>query len=129
MEPVNAKTDALGALPPQALRTSLGAARTTSTSAPGPPAERLEQACADMEALFVSYLFKSMRASIPEAGLLDGGHAEDLYTSMLDEEVARQLSRQGGLGVQQMLRRQLRAIPQAAGNDRPAEGNGCHESR
>lgn len=96
-----------------ASRPSAPAGSVACGRSPAVPARRLEQACAELEALFVSYLFKSMRASIPEAGLLDGGHAEDLYTAMLDEEVARQVSQQRSLGLGAMLRRQFQETPPA----------------
>ena len=49
---------------------------------------RLAGACAEFEAIFVEMLFKSMRASVPESGVLSGGRAEALYTGMLDRQIA-----------------------------------------
>lgn len=124
MEAVSAPTSPAQALARQGGPKTPESVRAMSTTTGAPPDARLEQACADMEALFVSYLFKSMRASIPESGLLDGGHAEDIYTAMLDEEVAHQLSRQGGLGVQQMLRRQLSSSAPTSAPGGPVETPG-----
>lgn len=69
---------------------------------------RLSKACADFEAIFVQQLFKTMRASVPESKLLDGGRAEELYTSMLDQQVAEQMAHgQGSIGLANQMRNKL----------------------
>jgi flagellar protein FlgJ len=69
---------------------------------------RLAKACADFEAIFVQQLFKTMRASVPESNLLDGGRAEELYTSMLDQRVAEQMAQgQGSIGLAKQMRNNL----------------------
>jgi flagellar protein FlgJ len=54
--------------------------------------KRLKKACADFEAIFVEQLFKTMRASVPNSGLLEGGRAEEIYTSMLDQQIAQEMA-------------------------------------
>ena len=49
----------------------------------------LEQACQDMESIFLNYLLKEMRATINRSGLVSGGTAEDIFTSMLDTEISK----------------------------------------
>lgn len=69
---------------------------------------RLAKACADFEAIFVQQLFKTMRASVPESKLLDGGRAEELYTSMLDQQVAEQMAQgQGSTGLANQMQNKL----------------------
>lgn len=69
---------------------------------------RLAKACGDFEAIFVQQLFKTMRASVPESKLLDGGRAEELYTSMLDQQVAEQMAHgQGSIGLASQMRNKL----------------------
>jgi len=71
-------------------------------------AQRLTKACSDFEAIFVEQLFKTMRASVPESGLLDGGRAEEIYTSMLDQQIAREMALgQGSLGLAHQMRSKL----------------------
>jgi len=48
-----------------------------------------------------------MRSSVQKSGLVDGGNAEEIYTSMLDSEYAKQMSSQGNSGLAQMIERQL----------------------
>ena len=68
---------------------------------------RLQQACADFEALLIQKLFQTMRAAIPKSGLMDTGPAEDIYSSMLDQQVAQDLALQGGLGLSNQIKAQI----------------------
>ena len=77
-------------------------------------AQRLAKACADFESIFVEQLFKTMRASVPESGLVDSGRAEEIYTSLLDQQIAREMALgQGSLGLAQQMRSKL--APEAVG--------------
>jgi flagellar protein FlgJ len=67
----------------------------------------LEKACSELESLFIYYLLKEMRATVPKSGFLGGGKAEDIYTSMLDSQLAKDLSSKGGIGLSSMLLNQL----------------------
>ena len=68
---------------------------------------RLHQACADFEALLIQKLFQTMRAAIPKSGFIDSGPAEDIYTAMLDQQVAQDLALQGGLGLSTQIKEQI----------------------
>ena len=67
----------------------------------------LKKACAEFESLFMSYLLKEMRTTIPKSDFINGGRAEEIYTSMLDSEMARDLSAKGGIGLSSILLDQL----------------------
>ena len=67
----------------------------------------LSDACRQMESLFIHHLFKEMRATIHKSGFISGGRAEEIYTSMLDAEMAAKISTRGGIGLSEMLRHQL----------------------
>ena len=84
-----------------------GGARQKSTSSTDDD-DRLAKACADFEAIFVQQLFKTMRASVPESNLMGGGRAEELYTSMLDQQVATQMANgQGNIGLAKQMQSKL----------------------
>lgn len=68
---------------------------------------QLKKACSEFESLFVYYLLKEMRATIPKSGFISGGRAEEIYTSMLDSQLARELSSKGGIGISSLLLHQL----------------------
>ncbi len=71
--------------------------------------QRLAKACSEFEAIFIEQLFKTMRESLPEVDLMRGGRAEEIYTGMLDQQIAVEMSRgQGSIGLaSQMLSRLL----------------------
>ncbi len=68
----------------------------------------LVDTCHQMESLFINHLFKEMRDSIDRSGFITGGRAEEIYTSMMDAEMAAKLSERGGIGLADMLLHQLR---------------------
>ncbi len=70
--------------------------------------DAITKTCADMESLFIYQLFKEMRATIPKSGFISGGRAEEVYRSMLDSELAKELAKRNDLGLASMLRSQMR---------------------
>ena len=84
---------------------SVGGANRT----PEGEGQRLAKACSEFEAIFIEQLFKTMRESLPEVDLMRGGRAEEIYTGMLDQQIAVEMSRgQGSIGLaSQMLSRLL----------------------
>ncbi len=68
---------------------------------------QLRKACSELESLFIAYLLKEMRATIPKSDFMNGGRAEEIYTSMLDSEMAKELSSKGGIGLSSILLDQL----------------------
>lgn len=67
----------------------------------------LKKACAEMESLFVFHLLQEMRTAGPKEGLLHGGMGEDIFTSLMDGEMARSIALERGLGLARMLENQL----------------------
>lgn len=61
----------------------------------------------DFEAMFIEQMLKGMRSSIQKSKLIDGGNAEDIYTSMLDSEYAKNMASQRSTGLADMIERQL----------------------
>jgi Rod binding domain-containing protein len=70
--------------------------------------KRLRKSCADFEAIFTYQLFKSMRDTIPDSGLVKKFPGKETYDMMMDQKVAEELSkRDNGLGLKEMLYKQL----------------------
>jgi flagellar protein FlgJ len=95
----------------------------------------VRQAATQFESLFMQMVLKSMRDATPKSGLT-GGSAEDMYTGMLDQQLAQSLSgRPGGLG--EVIARQLsRNMPgggqpeiSAAGIDPSTAASGTGQAR
>jgi Rod binding domain-containing protein len=91
--------------------TNSRSARTVS------PDTKIDAACTEMESLFIQNMLKQMRASIPKGGLTSGGKAEEMFTDMLDAEMAKTISASGGIGLSSMVRRQLEAVAETGNAD------------
>ncbi len=81
---------------------------------------RLDAACAEMESLFLAHLLKEMRATVEKSGFIDGGQAEEIFTSLLDVELSKKMSAAGGIGLSAILLEQLGG--KAPRNDNPDSG-------
>ena len=73
----------------------------------GPRDAKLRQACADFESIFVNYVLQSARKALPQQGLFHHTHEGKIYESMMDEQMARSVTRGRGLGLGQLLYEQL----------------------
>lgn len=70
---------------------------------------RLKEACADFESIFIYYMFKSMRKSLPQNGLLDNTQEQKLYKSMADQAMSENIARGRAMGLGELLYNQLKS--------------------
>ncbi len=76
---------------------------------------KLRKACADFEAIFISYIFQTMRKAVPEGNYMGKMPGKDTYTMMMDHKLSEDLSRRGGgIGLQKMLYEQMKRTPSRA---------------
>ncbi len=68
----------------------------------GASQKEMEKVARDFESVFINKLFESMRKAIPKSDLLDSS-AMDMYQTMLDQEMAKELSTQKGMGIGEMV--------------------------
>jgi len=80
-------------------------------TAPGPTEEqrKLKNACGDLEAVFLNYLLRSMRKTVPKADLFGSAREEEFFRDMMDAEISSTAARTQSLGIADMLYRQLSA--------------------
>jgi peptidoglycan hydrolase FlgJ len=70
--------------------------------------KKLKKACADFEAVFVTYLFKAMRKTIPAGLSINQFTGKDTFDMLMDQKVAEELSKKNeGMGIQKVLYNQL----------------------
>ena len=69
--------------------------------------EKLRKACQEFEAIFMTKLMKTMRQSGPRSGLFEKGGQQEIYQSLFDEEIGKSLAKRGGIGLGQMLYRNM----------------------
>lgn len=70
---------------------------------------KLLRSAKQLEGVFVEHLFKAMRETVPEGGLIDGGSGEEIFNSLLDRELADQLAAGWDRGLGEAVYRQLRS--------------------
>lgn len=70
-------------------------------------AEEAKKAAQEFESFFLYYMIKVMRDTIQVSELLGERKAEKVYRSMQDEQLAQVLAERGGLGLADMIQRDL----------------------
>lgn len=103
-EPISKTASALPIDPAGRRRSSSGPSRSVAETPVDP---KLKAACEDMEALFIHHMLSEMRKTIPKSGLIDGGRPEEIYTSLMDAELAKKMAGSGGLGLSTILLEQM----------------------
>lgn len=68
---------------------------------------KLKAACKDMEAVFLNMMLTQMRATVPKGNLIGESSGEKIMQSLLDTELTKNMSQAGGIGLADMLYRQL----------------------
>lgn len=67
----------------------------------------LKKAIQQFESFFVGEIMKEMRKTVPDSGLFGHSQEEHMMRDLLDEEWAKQMANGRGIGLQQVLYRQL----------------------
>ena len=101
-----AQTPGLPATETKAADGSTGAASATASVGAHTDAE-LRKACEELESVFLEQLLKEMRRTVPKDDLFGGGRGEDVFQSMFDQEIAKKMAGRGGIGLAEILYRQL----------------------
>ncbi len=71
--------------------------------------KKLKATCKDMESVFLNMMYTSMRKTVPKDSLLGESNEDDIMQSMLDTELTKKMSQAGGVGLADLLYRQLSA--------------------
>ena len=66
---------------------------------------KLKKACQDFEAIFISYLYKSMRGETGKDGLFGKGLGNDLFQDLFDAEMAKNIASGEGICLAERLYR------------------------
>jgi flagellar protein FlgJ len=61
----------------------------------------------EFESIFLGYMLKQMRKTVPEDTLMGNSPAKDIFLGMQDDELSKELSRAGGIGLASILYSQL----------------------
>lgn len=69
--------------------------------------KQLKEACQDFEQYFVNQLFKEMRNTVHNSGLIRKSQGEKIFEDMLYNEYSSEISKGEGIGISDMLYKQL----------------------
>lgn len=67
----------------------------------------LKKACQMFEAQFLKMLWKEMRKTVQQTKLNHGGYGEEVFTDLMDQAVSDQSTKNGSMGIADMMERQL----------------------
>ena len=70
----------------------------------------LRESTREFEALFINEMFKAMRKTVPDGGLIEKDMTEDIFREMMDMEIAREASAGRGTGIGEDMFEQLRHL-------------------
>ncbi len=68
----------------------------------------LKKVSQNFESIFIDMMLKEMRNSVEKSNLFGNSQATQFFESMRDEEVSKQLSASGGIGIGNMIYEQLK---------------------
>jgi flagellar protein FlgJ len=69
--------------------------------------KKLKAVCKDMESVFMNMMLTTMRATVPKDSLLGDSNEDGIMKSMLDTEMSKNMAQAGGVGLADLLYRQL----------------------
>lgn len=66
-----------------------------------------KKAADEFEAVFISQMLKSMSVGIKTDGPFGGGQSEEIYRGLMNEELGKSISGQGGIGMSDSIYREI----------------------
>ncbi len=69
--------------------------------------DELENASKQFESLLLNFMIREMRATVPESTLFPPSMAEEIFTDMMDQQIAGEMAQNGGIGISRMIFNQL----------------------
>jgi len=92
--------------------------RLQSQTEPGQysTAERTREAAEQFESFFIGQMLEYMHTGVSGQGYFGGGHAEDVWRSMLNQEYGKEIAKSSSLGVADAVMRSLLSNQEQASN-------------
>ena len=84
--------------------------------------KELKDACKGFEAMFLSMMYREMRATVPENTLFGESNGQKIFMDMRDSELMKNVAESGGLGLADLMYRQL--SPQIKAQEQAAAASG-----
>ena len=84
------------------------------TQSPEAKRAAAKRTATDFEALFATQMLESMYAGIKTDGSFDGGNAETMFRSMLNQEFGKSIARSGTLGIASTIQAEIIRLQERA---------------
>lgn len=68
---------------------------------------KLRKACQDFESVFIAYMLKTMRETVPKNDLFGDRSKEEIFQGMMDDEMSKEIAKSDSMGLSDMLYAQL----------------------
>lgn len=68
---------------------------------------KVREACRGFETMFLSMMYRQMRATVPDNTLFGKSNSQKIWQSMLDDSLMEEVSKAGGVGLADMIYKQL----------------------
>jgi len=89
----------------------IGIPITQNTASQTQPTDRedakLRKVCQDFESVLVAHMLSKMRETVPKTNLFGSGREEEIFRSLLDQEIAKEISRTGAMKLADLVYAQL----------------------
>lgn len=89
---------------------TMASTQTSNATSKSQDQEKIKELAQEFEAIFIQQMYKEMRKTIDNDGLVPRTSSEEMFIDMQDLEAARDTARQGGIGLAEMMLKQLQQI-------------------
>jgi flagellar protein FlgJ len=70
--------------------------------------KELKKACYEFDSIFTKIIYKQMKSTIMKSDFMPNSSARDMFESMLDDKLSEESSKSGGIGIGEMLFKQMK---------------------
>lgn len=74
---------------------------------------KLEEGAREFEGIFISQMLESAWSTVPTDGMTGGGMGEEIFRSLMIQDIGQQMSRQGGIGLAPHIHAELLKMQEA----------------
>lgn len=86
--------------------------------------QRLKEVCQDFESVLLNMMMQTMRKTVPKTELFGQNRGKEIFESLLDQEVTKNMAKAGGIGLADMLYKQLNSDAAAKQKDAAKTADG-----
>lgn len=76
--------------------------------------KKLDSASKDFESVFISQMLETVFETVPTDGPMNGGLGENIFRSMMIQNIGQQMAQQGGIGLAPNVRTELLKLQEGA---------------